>query len=106
MSKSITDLRDILFDAIAGVRSGELPLDKAQTINNLSKTLVETAKAENDHIRATGGASDGSGFIVPAIADAKKPARIAHTVERTAHGTKTVDTLPDGRTVTVHKMRG
>lgn len=105
MSKSITDLRDILFDAIAGVRYGELPLDKAQAIKNLSKTLVDTAKAENDHIRATGGVSDGSGFIAPAIADATKPARIAYTVERTAHVTKTVGTLPDGRTVTAHKMR-
>lgn len=53
MSYTVTDLRSILFDAIAGVKSGSLDLDKAKMINELIRTLVDTARAENDHLKIT-----------------------------------------------------
>lgn len=102
MSKNVTDLRNILFDAIEGVRAGSLDLDKAKTINELSKTLVDTARAENDHVRYTGGVSSsefmGSTNGAPAL-----PGQ-THK-EATGNGIKTITQIP-GATITQHKMRG
>jgi hypothetical protein len=102
MSKNVTDLRNILFDAIEGVRSGNLDIDKAKTINELSKTLVDTARAENDHARYTGGIAT-SEFMAPKGAPAL-PGQTHN--EATASGTKTITHLAGGATITQHKMRG
>lgn len=61
-SKNIDDVRAILFDALEAVKTGALDLDKARRINELAKTLVDTAKVEVDYLRATGGAGE-SAFI-------------------------------------------
>lgn len=83
MSQDLTTLREHLFAALAGVKDGSLDLDKARTINELGKTLVDTAKVEVDYLRATGGGE--STFI------------------DTASGT---DNLPEGITGrTVHRLR-
>jgi len=61
---SITALRSHLFDAIRAIRAGTLEVDKARAINELGKTLVDTARVEVDFLRETGG--DKSPFIAPA----------------------------------------
>lgn len=61
MSQDLGALRAHLFAALEGVKSGQLELDKARAINELSKTLVDTAKVEVDYLRATGGGE--SAFI-------------------------------------------
>ena len=99
MSKTVTDLRAILFEAIEGVKAGNLDLDKAKTINELSRTIVDSARAENDHAKITGGV--GGEFLETG----HKLLPGQSGVERTATGTKTVTALP-GVTVTQHKMRG
>jgi len=55
MSHDLTALRQHLFAALQGVKDGTLELDKARAINDLGKTLVDTAKVEVDYLRATGG---------------------------------------------------
>lgn len=55
MSKSITDLRDTLFATLQGVKDGSVDLDKARAINDVAKTIVDTAKVEVDYLRVTGG---------------------------------------------------
>lgn len=65
MTKSINDLRDLLFATLEGVKSGTLDLDKARAINEIGKTITETAKVEVDYLRATGGGE--SSFIDTAI---------------------------------------
>lgn len=55
MSSSITDLREALFAALAGIKSGAMDLDKARAINDVAKTIVDTARVEVDYLRATGG---------------------------------------------------
>jgi len=52
----ITALRQHLFSAIRGLRNGELEVDKARAINELGKTLVDTARVEVDYLKATDGA--------------------------------------------------
>ncbi len=59
---TISDLRKHLFDAIQGVRDGSMDVDKAKTVAELSKVVVESAKVEVDFMKA-GGIEQGTGFI-------------------------------------------
>jgi hypothetical protein len=74
MSRNISDLRELLFNTIADVRSGAVDVEKAKIVNELSKTIVESAKVEVDFIRQTD--AEGSGFL--------------------EHGEKLPDDLPAG----------
>lgn len=81
MSQDITSLREHLFSAIEGVRSGELDLDKARAINEIGKTIVDTAKVEVDYLKATGGGE--SQFIDSAVGADNLPEGITrNTVHR------------------------
>jgi len=85
MSKSIVDLREALFATLEGVKSGSIDIDKARAINEIGKTIVDTAKVEVDYLRATGG--EESTFIAQSGDDGKPPA------------------LPDGITaITKHRI--
>jgi hypothetical protein len=80
MGKTIDDLRAVLFDTIDAVKSGSMDVERAKVISELSQVMVNTAKAEVDHAKVTGG--KGSGFL------------------------ESAPSLPAGITgVTVHKMR-
>lgn len=63
MNNDITALRTHLFAALQGVKDGTLDLDKARAINEISKTITDTARVEVDYLRATDGC--GSTFIKP-----------------------------------------
>jgi hypothetical protein len=81
MSKSINDLREILFATLEGVKTGDIDLDKARAINELGKTITDTAKVEVDYLRATGGGE--STFIDTAIGADNLPQGITgRTVHR------------------------
>lgn len=81
MSKSINDLRDILFATLEGIKDGSVDLDKARAINELGKTITDTAKVEVEYLRATGGGE--SSFIDTAIgADNLPPGITGRTVHR------------------------
>lgn len=83
MSHDISELRRHLFATLAGVKDGSIDLDKARAVNELGKTLVDTAKVEVDYLRATGGGE--SAFLDTAIGS---------------------DNLPEGITGrTVHRLR-
>lgn len=64
MKNTMIDLRDHLFATIEALRDEENPMDidRAKTISEVSKTLIDTAKVEVDFIRAT-GTSQTTGFI-------------------------------------------
>lgn len=53
--KTIEDLRSVLFETIDAVKNNHMDLDKARTINDLGKTLIDTAKVEVDFLRVTEG---------------------------------------------------
>jgi hypothetical protein len=55
MSDKMGDLRAVLFETLRAVRSGEVDLDRARAVNELGKTLIDTAKVEVDYIRSVGG---------------------------------------------------
>jgi hypothetical protein len=84
MSKSIEDLREALFATLQGVKDGTIDVDRARTVNELGKTLCETARVEVDYLKANGGGE--SEFL---------------------QGTVGADNLPPGITGrTVHRLKG
>lgn len=70
---NINDLRATLADIIKGVRSGEIDIDKAKTINELSKSIIDTARLEVDYAKHTGSAAGE--FIAP-LGSPQPPAQI------------------------------
>lgn len=60
-TNDITELRTHLFDALRGLKDNSLDLDRAKAIADMSQTIINTAKAEVEFLRVTGGT--GSGFI-------------------------------------------
>jgi len=71
VSKTLDDLRSVLFEALEAVKSGTMDLDKARAINEIGRTLVDTAKVEVDYLRATDGSQ--SSFIEPPADPSKLP---------------------------------
>lgn len=61
MKNKIEDLRNHMFEALERLRDAETPeeiqkeLEKSKAIAELGKVLVDTAKAEVDFVKATGG---------------------------------------------------
>lgn len=70
-TKSISDLRETLFATIEGLRNGSVDLDKARAVNEVAKTIVDTAKVEVDYLRVTGGGD--SEFIDTAVGTKNLP---------------------------------
>ena len=62
MSKDIQGLRDRLFDLLDGVRSGEVEVETAKTMVRVADSIIDTARVENDFLRATENIH-GTGFI-------------------------------------------
>lgn len=71
MRQDITALREQLFATMAGVKDGSIDLERARAVNEISKTLVDTARVEVDYLRATGGGE--SEFLNTAIGTDKLP---------------------------------
>lgn len=81
MSHDISELRRQLFATLTGVKDGSIDLDKARAVNELGKTLVDTAKVEVDYLRAVGGGE--SAFLDTAIGNENLPEGITgRTVHR------------------------
>ena len=71
---NINALRAALFEALRGVKAGTLELDKARAINELSKTLVDTARVEVAYLEATGNSR--STFLEAHQDDERLPAGV------------------------------
>jgi hypothetical protein len=44
--KTINDLRATLFDTLAAIKSGTLDIDRAKAINDVAKTIINSAKVQ------------------------------------------------------------
>ena len=64
MKNRMEDLRDHLFETLEGLKDPDNPMDiqRAQAVQGVAQTLVNSAKVEVDYIKAT-GQDGGSGFI-------------------------------------------
>lgn len=81
MSNDIQALRAHLFATMAGVKDGTIDVDRARAVNEIGKTLVDTARVEVEYLRANGGGE--SEFLTTAIgADNLPPGITGRTVHR------------------------
>jgi hypothetical protein len=83
-TKTLDDLRATLFATLDGVKAGTLDLDKARAVNEVAKTIVDTAKVEVDYLRTTGGGE--SAFLSTAIGNDNLPAGITGIVRHRLAG--------------------
>ena len=65
MSQNINDLRETLFDTLQGVKAGNIDLDRAKAISELSQNIINTAKVEIDYLKAGGNVVSGFMDIKP-----------------------------------------
>lgn len=85
---SIDDLRKHLFETLEGIKSGDINVDQAKVMGEISQTIINSAKVEVDYIRANGGGN--SNFIG---SDVKQ-------ITQTPTGVKTVSGAS-----TVHRLK-
>lgn len=69
--RNIQDLRETLFDAIQDLKAGKMDVEKAKVISDLGQVIVNSAKAEADFIKQSGGA--GSGFVETPVKKLERP---------------------------------
>lgn len=62
MSRTIHDLREKLFDTLDDFRSGKIKAEDAKAVCEIGQIIINSAKAEVDHIKAV-GSCDPSAFI-------------------------------------------
>lgn len=84
MSKTINDLRETLFATLEAVKSGAMDLEKARAVNEIGKTIIDTAKVEVDYLRTTGGGE--SSFIDTAVGSDNLPAGITGIMRHRLQG--------------------
>lgn len=65
MSKTIEDLRAALFATLEGVKSGAIEIERARAINDVAKTIVDTARVEVQFFDVVGGKNAKSPFLLP-----------------------------------------
>jgi len=51
MTDDISGLRKLLFETARAVKAGELDVAKARAVNELGRTLIDSAKVEIDYLR-------------------------------------------------------
>lgn len=61
MSNNIETLREHLFDALKGLKDGSIKVETAKTMSEVAQTIINSAKVEVEHAKATG--AKGSGFL-------------------------------------------
>lgn len=62
-SHTVGDLRAVLFNAITAVREGKMSIEQARSVNDIAKTLIDSARVEVDFLRITDGTK--SPFLEP-----------------------------------------
>lgn len=77
MKNKIEDLRNHLFETLEALRDDDKPMDidRAKTIATVAQVIVNSAKVENEFIKATGGT--GSGFIPEQLPPQKTQPRLS-----------------------------
>jgi hypothetical protein len=65
MSKTIEDLRAALFATLEGVKSGAIEIERARAVNEVAKTIVDTARVEVQFFDVVGGKNAKSAFLLP-----------------------------------------
>ena len=100
MSRTIADLREHLFSTLDNLRDKTNPMDidRAKAVAEVAQTIINSAKVEVEHLKATGN-TGGSGFM--ALPDATGTGKLG-TIHNPDKGTTTTVSLLEGARRTVH----
>lgn len=55
MPRNISDLREAMFDTLAGLKAGTVTVEQAKAISEVGQVIINSAKVEVDYIRANNG---------------------------------------------------
>jgi hypothetical protein len=55
VSRNISDLREAMFDTLAGLKAGTVTVEQAKAISEVGQVIINSAKVEVDYIRANNG---------------------------------------------------
>lgn len=79
MANTIDDLRSHLFDTLAALKDKDKPmdLDRARTVADVAKVLIDSAKVEVEFLKVT-GTVQSTGFLP---AGAARPKRVAPAID-------------------------
>lgn len=97
MSQTIDDLRNFMFFALEGLKSGALDIERAKAMAEIGQTVINSAKVEVEAMKVAN--ASGSKFLLPDVVDPIK--RI--TQQQTGSGTKTTEQHA-GHSVITHRM--
>jgi adenosyl cobinamide kinase/adenosyl cobinamide phosphate guanylyltransferase len=108
MSKhTLDDLRNMMFETLQALKDKKNPMEieRAMAMKEVAQVIINSAKVEVDHMRVSGGT--GSGFIPVQPNEREQRSLLGDTMTvATRGGEKTVTQLPNGITVTRHKIGG
>lgn len=76
MNNNITELRDVLFEALRDLKSGKIKKEDAKAISEVAQTIINSAKVEVDYSRHTGRRT--TGFLEEL--NKEKPASYVHRI--------------------------
>lgn len=54
-NRTISDLREMMFDAMEGLKTGSITVEQAKALSGLGQVVISSAKVEVDYIRANNG---------------------------------------------------
>lgn len=54
-NRTINDLREMMFDAMEGLKTGTITVEQAKALSGLGQVVISSAKVEVDYIRANNG---------------------------------------------------
>ena len=74
---NITELRDILFETLRGLKNKTVDTEQAKAINDTAQVIINSAKLEVDYVRHT-GAIPATNFLQSTKPE--KPANYVHRI--------------------------
>ncbi|SCX92479.1 hypothetical protein SAMN05216420_101350 [Nitrosospira sp. Nl5] len=82
MANNITELRLHLFETIAALKDKDKPMDidRAKAISDVAQVIINSAKAEVDYIKATGGVIE-SDFLGAPVNERPRLGVITHRLK-------------------------
>jgi hypothetical protein len=99
VAKTLEDLRTHLFATLASLRDEDNPMDvdRARAISDVAKTVIDSAKAEIDYIKATGNESASLAVFAGAAIEQK---------DNQPNQNEKLVRLPNGAVAREHRLKG
>lgn len=105
MNNDINELRNVLFDTLRDLRAGKIDVDRAKAVNETAQVLINTVKAEIDHMRIAGGASRFIGVESSVVSEHGGGGVGDSRTVKTQNGESVITQISGAASLTQHRMR-